>query len=414
MIPKTKCKNYFRVSREILQQVCPAIHKKHSINSLQAVLNAVVIKFTEVLNAKGALLRILDEETGQFEIRAECGMEKSYLSKGLVTPEKMLPHFMETHQAHVIKDIWNSPRVEYPREAWENGIRMMVDVPIALGDQAVGIIRIYFSDQQDLSDTDLDFIITVADQCACVIERIKYMENQQNKFNQLAIRMEKMSSLGRMAAGIAHEINNPLAGILLYSSNLSKKVPKDGPVKEGLEIIMKETQRCKGIIQDLLEFARDRESEKSEVDVNSIVETAVDILDNEFLCQHVKVEKKLADNMIKINLDKNQIEQVIINLLLNALEAVEANKGMVMIKTSIDQPQNRIYIEIEDNGCGIPHENVENIFDPFFSTKSNGTGLGLSVSYGIIQSHHGEIKVFSEGGQGTRFTIELPIRLDKI
>ncbi|MFW5908134.1 MAG: sensor histidine kinase, partial [Desulfosalsimonas sp.] len=284
---------------------------------------------------------------------------------------------------------------------------------IALSDQAVGMIRIYFSDQQDLSDTDLDFIITVADQCACVIERIKYMENQQKKFNQLAIRMEKMSSLGRMAAGIAHEINNPLAGILLYSSNLSKKVPKDGPVKEGLEIIMKETQRCKGIIQDLLEFARDRESEKSEVDVNSIVETAVGILDNEFLCQHVKVEKKLADNMIKINLDKNQIEQVIINLLLNALEAVEANKGRIMIKTSIDQPQNRIRIEIEDNGYGIPHENVENIFDPFFSTKSNGTGLGLSVSYGIIQSHHGEIKVFSEEGQGTRFTIELPIRPDK-
>ena len=223
--------------------------------------------------------------------------------------------------------------------------------------------------------------------------------------------MEKMSSLGRMAAGIAHEINNPLAGILLYSSNMRKKVEQGTFLEEGLGIIIKETQRCRTIIQGLLEFARDREPQKTLANVNEILDRAFGILENEFHLRHVALEKRLSAEMVPILIDENQIEQVFINLLLNALQAVESS-GWVMVKTALETGRNRVIVRIADNGCGIDEQDIKKIFDPFFSTKSKGTGLGLSVSYGIVQNHRGDIKVHSIPSQGTRFTIELPIRIN--
>ena len=214
-----------------------------------------------------------------------------------------------------------------------------------------------------------------------------------------------------MAAGIAHEINNPLAGILLYSSNMSKKVPQGGPLQEGLNIIIKETQRCKTIIKGLLEFARDREPQKVPADINAIMETALGILDNEFRLRHVDLERQLAEDMTKTLLDENQIEQVFINLLLNALHAVEEN-GSVTVKSAVNSKQKTVQVEITDNGCGIAADDIEKIFEPFYSTKAKGTGLGLAVSYGIVQNHQGDIRVYSVPGEITRFTIELPIRAE--
>jgi two-component system, NtrC family, sensor kinase len=247
--------------------------------------------------------------------------------------------------------------------------------------------------------------------CACVIERVQIMESQQSKFSHLAAQMDKLSSLGRMAAGIAHEINNPLAGILLYSSNLSKKVPQGGLIEEGLKIIVKETQRCKTIIQGLLEFARDREPQRALVNMNDIIESALGIVENEFHLRHVRVKKQLGKEMEKLYLDDNQIEQVFINILLNALQAVEDN-GMVTVQTAVDPEQKKMHVEISDNGCGIAGDHMKKIFEPFFSTKANGTGLGLAVSYGIVENHQGSIRIFSELGKGTRFIIEFPFLVD--
>jgi signal transduction histidine kinase len=274
-----------------------------------------------------------------------------------------------------------------------------------------GLIRIYLTQQRNFSDDELDFIITVTEQCACIIERVQLMENQQAQFNHLATQMDKMSSLGRMAAGIAHEINNPLAGILLYSSNMRKKVPQDGPIGEGLEIIIKETQRCKTIIQGLLEFARDREPQKVAANINAIMENAIGIVENEFRLRHVGLKVQLAEDMVKALLDENQIEQVFINLLLNAVDAVSEN-GTVTVQTAVDLEHNNVQAEIADNGRGISADEIKKIFEPFYSTKSKGTGLGLAVSYGIIKNHQGDIRVFSVPGKGTRFKIEFPMRAE--
>ena len=393
---------YFHVFRDIVRSV-------HSSSNLQDVLDVVVTRCAAALDAKGALLRILNQKTGQFEVRAACGLGENYLSKGPVTTGKVLSDPAELHQVKVITDLWNAPRVEYPQAAWDEGIRMMVDIPLAVEEKMIGLIRVYLDRLRNFSNGELDFMLTISEQCAGIIERVSLMENQKAHFNHLATRMDKMSSLGRMAAGIAHEINNPLAGILLYGSNMRKKVPPDGHLAEGLDIIIKETQRCKTIIQGLLEFARDAEPQRVPANVNRIVESALGIVENEFHLRHVDIGLSLDRQMVDTFLDENQIEQVVINLLLNALHAVDEN-GVVTVETSVPPETDTVRIEVNDNGCGIAPSHCKKIFEPFFSTRSSGTGLGLAISYGIVRNHGGDIQVFSTLGEGTRFRVEFPIQ----
>ena len=393
--------DYFAVFRDIIRSI-------YSSTNLQEVLNVVVNKTAEVLEARGALLRILNLETNQFDVGAACGMAEHYIDKGPVPPEQLVQDPSELHRVKIITDIWHAPRVEYPQHAWDQGIRMMLDVPMAIENEMRGLIRVYLSEPRSFSEDELDFMVTVAEQCACIIERVRLAENQEAHITHLATQMEKMSSLGRMAAGVAHEINNPLAGILLFSSNMKKKVEPGSSLEKGLEIIIRETQRCKTIIQGLLEFARDKPPRKKMTTINRVISTALGVVGNEFYLRHVTLEQHLAGKMPSTLLDENQIEQVLINLLLNALQAVQ-DYGRVSITSRVDPDGKRIEVEVADNGCGISAENVKKIFEPFYTTRSDGTGLGLAVSYGIIKNHQGEIRVFSKLGEGTRFVIDFPI-----
>jgi len=392
---------FYRVFRDISTLV-------HTSTSLKEVLDLIVWKATDILNAKGALLRIRNAETDQFEVATAYGLGERYLSKGPVTSEKILTKEISQNRVFIIEDIWKAPRVEYPQAAWDEGIRMMLDVPLTVGVQMVGVIRIYLPEKRKFSDDELSFIISIGEQCACAINKAQLIENQKARYDHLAIQTEKMSALGRMAAGIAHEINNPLAGILLFSSNLSKKVPQAGPLKEGLDVIIRETVRCKSIIQELLEFSRDREPQKELINVNTVIEKALKFLENEFRLHHIGIESRLSDHMQETLLDENQIEQVFVNLLLNAVQAI-GEKGGITVKSSMDQDRKCAVIEIADTGSGIPSENIGKIFEPFFSTKPKGTGLGLAVSYGIVKNHEGDIHAFSKPGEGTRFVLEFPI-----
>jgi signal transduction histidine kinase len=212
-----------------------------------------------------------------------------------------------------------------------------------------------------------------------------------------------------MAAGIAHEINNPLAGVLLYSSNLSKKIPDDSLLKEGMEIIIRETQRCKIIIQGLLEFARDQEPKKTMTDINQVIDRAVNMLENELRLRHIQLKRAYSKDLKTGMLDENQMQQVFVNLLLNAVHAID-QKGTITIRSRPDSAGEYVIIEVQDSGCGIPPENLDKIFEPFFSTIKNGSGLGLAVSYGIIRNHQGELTVESQPGKGACFIITLPMQ----
>jgi signal transduction histidine kinase len=391
---------FYRTFRDISKSV-------HSSTRVEEVLHLAVREITEALNAKGSILRILNLKTGELELSAAYGLSDRYLSKGHVSSTKVIEEICQENRAIIIQDVQTDPRVQYPKEAKEEGIKMMIDLPLFVGQNVVGILRIFFDQQREFSEEELDFAAAIAEQCALAIDKARLIEKQQIQYDHLAIQADKLSSLGRMAAGIAHEINNPLSGILLYSSNLAKKVPETGPLKKGLEVIIHETMRCRGIIQDLLEFSRQREPVTALADLNGVINKALSILANEFRINRITLEESLSDHIPNVLIDVNQIEQVFINFFMNAIEAVQG-QGQVSVRSFRDEDDQGVVVEIQDSGIGIPQEHLEKIFEPFFSTKPKGTGLGLAVNYGIIQKHRGQIRVSSQPGRGTTMTIRLP------
>ncbi|MEW6440576.1 MAG: ATP-binding protein [bacterium] len=402
MSPPASFERFYLAFRDVSSSV-------HSSASLKEVLDTVVRKATEVLGAKGAIVRILNLETHQLEIGAAYGLSRRYLSKGPVSSEKIITDLCRVNKVILIRDILNSPQVQYPKEAWEEGIRAILDVPLKLREHVVGIIRVHFGRPRTFSDEELDFVISIGEQCAVAMDKARLIENQQAQYRSLSLQTEKLSALGRMAAGIAHEINNPLGGILIYSTNLLKKVPGEGPLKEGLEIIVHETIRCRSIIQELLEFSRERPPERAQAGINEVIEKTLCMLENGFRLHHIRLRKDLAPDLPQLSLDVNQMQQVFVNLLMNASEAVRRD-GEIAVRSSADPGRGRVLVEIRDTGCGIPPQNMERIFEPFFSTKEKGTGLGLAVSYGIVKNHQGTIRVESEPGKGACFRIEIPIQ----
>jgi two-component system NtrC family sensor kinase len=227
--------------------------------------------------------------------------------------------------------------------------------------------------------------------------------------NNLA-RSERLASLGELVAGIAHEINNPLTGILMFSSMAAETPGIDAQLKDDLATITRETERCAGIVRGLLDFGRESIPHKSFVSANEILDKTLALVENQILFQDINIVRDYAFTLPDIEVDPNQLEQVFMNIFINAAQAMP-DGGELSISTSVDQ--NWILVRIADSGCGIPGENLERIFDPFFSTKEQkGTGLGLSVSYGIIENHGGDILVESSAEKGTAFTIRLPKQAD--
>lgn len=380
----------------------------HSSVDMDEVLELVVWKVSEILKAKGALLRILNMKTDRIELNASFGLSEAYLAKGPITRKELIRDLNDKTTAIIIKDIATDPRVQYPEEAISEGIRVMVDLPLRFRDGIVGLLRFFFNTDKSFSEEELQFLIALAEQCVCAIEKVRFIETQRDQYTQLALQTEKLSAMGRLAAGVAHEINNPLAAILLYTSNLYKKASHDGPFKEGLGIIIRETKRCKEIIQGLLEFSRANEVNKKLYDINVIIERSLRILENEFKLRFIDIKKTLRPNIPKILVDGNQIEQVCVNLLLNAAQAIDT-KGTIFVDSLMDLADKNVMIYIADDGPGIQKENISKLFDPFFSTKPSGSGLGLAVSYGIIQNHQGDLSVKNLPQKGCRFTIKLPI-----
>lgn len=231
--------------------------------------------------------------------------------------------------------------------------------------------------------------------------------------NQI-MKSEKLAMIGRLAAGVAHEINNPLGGILVYSHLLLEDTPGSDPKRANLEKIIRETTRCKDIVRSLLDFARPGEPKIELSSLNETIEGVLSLVEKQVLFHNITIEKDLARDLPRIAFDKSQLQQVFMNIILNAAEAMDG-KGKLTIRTQISVDGSYGEAKFTDTGHGIPKENFENLFEPFFTTKKpgEGTGLGLSISYGIVKKHSGKIEVESEVGKGTTFTIKLPIKKEK-
>lgn len=239
-------------------------------------------------------------------------------------------------------------------------------------------------------------------------KKLKNSLKSLHQTQQQLVQSEKLASVGRLAAGVAHELNNPLGGILLFTNILLKKL-ENSPNYSALQKVANEAERCRNIVQGLLDFSRQSTIERREARLNQIVENTLNLVTDQALFQNIHIKKLYEPNLKPVLVDRFQMQQVILNILLNAAEAMKGH-GQLFLKTGNHQKGERVYLSIEDDGPGMSKVTRERIFDPFYTTKpvGEGTGLGMAIAYGIIQKHQGEIKVDSEIGRGSIFTIYLP------
>jgi len=222
----------------------------------------------------------------------------------------------------------------------------------------------------------------------------------------------KMASLGILSSGVAHEINNPLGVILGYAGYLEGKMAEDDPNYKYIHEIKRESKRCKKIVQDLLSYARTPRPSLEPVDLNDLLAQIADFAANHTDMRGVTIRTQFAPNLPKVHLDGDQMRQVAINLILNAGGAMP-DGGTLTIRSEAVDPQH-VRMVFSDSGCGIPPENLEKIFEPFYTTKERGTGLGLAITRQIIEQHHGEISIASDPDKGTTVTVTLPIERDEL
>lgn len=238
----------------------------------------------------------------------------------------------------------------------------------------------------------------------------EYLE-MQAKLKKTQIQLlqaEKMSSLGKLAAGVAHQLNNPLGGIILFAKLILEDYDLSDEVKEDIKRILRDAQRCSDTVKELLEFARQTKSEMVNLDINKSISRTLFLLESQTLFHNIEIKCHYDGELPLVPADSQQLNHVFMNIILNAADAMDGS-GQLTVTTGRVIDQKKVFIEIEDTGSGIPDHVLPHIFEPFFTTKEEGkgTGLGLSMVYGIIENHGGTITAESRAGKGTKFRIEL-------
>ena len=347
----------------------------------------------------GVSLARLDAETAAFRVR-------SLLAAALAAAVMALLLFVFTRH-HVVRPV--AALVQATRRVARDQLEL--EVPVTFSGE-LGILATSFNEMtRSLRHTkgELDALMRGLEKQ--VEDRTAALRAAQDQL----VRSEKLSSLGKLSASIAHEINNPLAGILTFAKlivrTLDQGTPDDATRRsliKNLHLVERETERCSAIVRNLLDFARERPLALKDTNVQAVVEEAVQLLANQIQIQGVVLEKRLAPVPL-VDGDFGQLRQAFVNVMMNACEAM-ARGGRLTIETAVVDDGRWVEIAFQDSGPGIPPDHLSKIFDPFFTTKEKGTGLGLSVVYGIIERHGGKIELTTEVGKGTRVMLRLPPR----
>lgn len=263
--------------------------------------------------------------------------------------------------------------------------------------------------------TSEDELGELADSFNAMASALKKRDEQLKDFARDKImESEKLAIIGQLAANVAHELNNPLQGIVTYSHLLLEEMPCEDPQTNSIQKIVTQANRCRDIIRGLLDFSRQRKPDKTLCDVNSILLECISLVENQALFLNIKIVKDFEVDLPMVIIDPSQVERVFMNMIINAAEAMDGS-GQLSVTTTSNPEKKFIEIQFSDTGQGIAKEQMEKIFDPFFTTKEtgHGVGLGLAISYGIIKEHKGAIAVESEVGKGTTFAIRLPLTVEE-
>ncbi len=388
------------------------------------VLNRIVEAGVYITGAEEGSLLLLDEETGELYMRAARGLgEKHARGFRLKVEDSIAGQVVRTGEPIMVRTKEDEEKLKVKTDYLVNSL---LNVPLKVQDKVIGVLSMdNRSTDHPFKENDLYLLSALADYAAIAIEnarlyeelrrfaseleqRVEQRTEELRKAQEQLLQAEKLAAIGQLAAGVAHEINNPIGVILGFAQVISKKLTEDDPLSNPLATVEKEALRCKSIVQNLLDFARRSEPALRPINVNTVLEATCALVEHKFSSQNVEIIKGYDPNLPEIMADENQLQQVFVNIILNAFQAMPGG-GELRITTR--RMGSEVQILFSDTGVGISPENLKRIFDPFFTTKEvgQGTGLGLSVSYGIIEQHNGTIEVESRVGVGSTFTIKLPL-----
>jgi PAS domain S-box-containing protein len=238
--------------------------------------------------------------------------------------------------------------------------------------------------------------------------RVSRDVTESRRMQQELVESEKHAAVGKLAAGVAHELNNPLTGILTFAEDMLEDTPEGPDLRDDLRVILRETIRCRQIVRDLLDFSRQTEPNPQDLPIEPVILRAVKLVEKQVAFHDIEFDLDLHESSLRVFADANQLQQVLLNLIINARDAMDG-KGTITVRTLWRRAKRRVVIEVVDEGCGITPDHMDRIFEPFFSTKGDrGNGLGLAAVRSIIEQHRGEIAVESQPGAGSTFAISLP------
>ena len=389
---------------------------------LPRLLDLIVTTAIEVTGADRGSVMLLDESRSTLTIKASKGIDPQHAEAKINLGEGIAGRVALTGQPLLLRRDEGQPALRTLRRR-EEEISSAMSVPLRIEEQIAGTLNVNESKRRsEFSEEDMRALTLFADQAALALEKAQLYRDSQRQLEKLLsvldelsqtqaqlVHSEKLASLGVLAGGVAHEINNPLMVILGRTVLMLMDDDQTPALKKNLETIRVETERIAEIVQGLLTFARRSRQERIEtLDVNEVLDRTLMLSEHQLTIGNVRVVKELDPKVQQIHANPGQLQQVFMNLIINAHHAMPSG-GVLTVRTG-PVPQHRVFVEIEDTGCGIPGEGLNRIFDPFFTTKEEGkgTGLGLSVSRNIIESHGGLIGVESTVGVGTLFRVVLP------
>jgi len=385
-----------------------------SILDLKLLSQKIIDTLTQEIEIEGASLFIMDEEKGWYYpivcTGAGCDEVKKFI---LSRDEPFTARLKKKKDIFIREELRQSERVY--AEAMEK-MQAEVTIPLLWKDELVGVLNLGHKVTRDMYNLeDLDLLKTLANQATIAIENAK-MYDALKKTKSRMQRADRLASLGTLTAGLAHEIRNPLVAVKTFLQLLPEKYDDDEFRNYFLSVASGEVDRISSLVTELLDFSRPSEPQLREENINEILDKMVTLVTTETKKKNLKITRNLGEHLPFIQVDKDQIKQVFLNILLNAVQATPENGEITIVTRSFAKSPGETFLQIEvkDTGPGIPAQELELIFTPFYTTKTQGSGLGLSITHQIVEEHHGYIEVDSQVGSGTSFTINLPLNADSL
>jgi signal transduction histidine kinase len=391
-----------------LESLYSVAHSIISSLNLQEILQRVTRDACRLMDTKVCSLMLLNPARDRLELRACHGASADYLHKPpLPVTDSLVGFVVGRGKPLRVYNVQEHDAYRHSELARQEGLVSLLSVPMAVGDTVIGALNVYTAQLYRYSNQDARILSALANLAAVAIENARLHEKIVEVEEQLR-HNERLSTLGLLAAEVAHEIRNPLTVMKMLFHSLDLKFPADDPRERDAEIVAEKMDHLNRIVDQLLGYARSTEPTLELVDVNDLLDDVLLLTRQKLSQQNIKLTREFGEALPKVRADRGQIEQACLNLILNAADAM-LHGGTLIVSSAISHQPSAISLSFADTGTGMAPEKQQEIFEPFFTMKSRGTGLGLAVVKKIVEAHRGRIEVESALKKGTTVRIVLPV-----